>query len=49
MDEIILTHEILHSLKTTKTPGMMLKLDIAKAYDKLNWQYMREVLRSFGF
>ena len=37
MDGIILTHEILHSLKTTRTPSMMLKLDITKAYEKLNW------------
>ena len=49
MDGIILTHEILHSLKTSKTLGMMLKLDIEKTYDKLNWKYMREVLKASGF
>ena len=36
MDGIILTREMIHSLKTTWTHGMMLNLDIAKAYDKLN-------------
>ena len=28
---------------------MMVKLDIAKAYDKLNWQFIRKMLESFGF
>ena len=36
MDGIILIHDILHSLKNTRTPGMMLKMDITKSYDKLN-------------
>ena len=34
-DIIILVHEMLHSIKVRNLPGMMVKLDIAKAYDKL--------------
>jgi exonuclease III len=49
MDSIILAHEVIHSLQKTKTPGMLLKLDISKAFDKLNWEYMRAMLIAFGF
>ena len=28
---------------------MLVKLDIAKAYDKLNWQFIRKMLEAFGF
>ena len=30
-------------------PGMLLKLDLSKAFDKLSWDYMREMLLAFGF
>ena len=36
LDGIILAHEAIHSLKTTKNPGMLLKLDLSKYFDKLN-------------
>ena len=37
LDGITLVHETIHSLKAMKTPVMLLKLDLSKAYDKLNW------------
>eukprot|EP00253_Pinus_taeda_P007130 PITA_07130 len=49
MDGILLTHEIIHSLKTTKQAGMLLKLDLYKAFDKLSWTYIQHMLASFGF
>lgn len=48
MDGIILAHEMIHSLKQTKFPGMLLKVDLAKAYDKVDWKYMKEVLSTYG-
>ena len=28
---------------------MLLKLDLSKAYDKLNWKFLVGILKSFGF
>eukprot|EP00253_Pinus_taeda_P003190 PITA_03190 len=49
MDGIILTHEIIHSLKLSKQAGMLLKLDLSKAFDKLSWSYIQHMLKAFGF
>ncbi|KAG7586565.1 Ribonuclease H domain [Arabidopsis thaliana x Arabidopsis arenosa] len=50
-DNIIVTHELLHSLRTKKikSPFMALKLDIAKAFDKVEWIYIEAMLRRLGF
>ncbi|XP_023633818.1 uncharacterized protein LOC111829312 [Capsella rubella] len=50
-DNIIVTHELLHSLRTKnlKTPYMAIKLDIAKAFDKVEWNYIEAVMKRLGF
>jgi hypothetical protein len=49
MERVILFHEIIHLLKITRTPGMFLKLDLSKYFDKLRWKYMKSLLSAFGF
>ena len=49
LNNIIQTHEVVHSLMRNKKVGMIMQLDLAKAYDKLNWTYIRKVLLAFGF
>jgi len=49
LDGIILTHEVIHSLKHHKQAGMILKLDLSKAFDKLSWTYMKKMLNAYGF
>eukprot|EP00253_Pinus_taeda_P004434 PITA_04434 len=49
LNNIIQAHEVLHSLKTNKQVGMIIQLDIAKAYDKLSLYYIKEVLKAYGF
>lgn len=51
-DNIFLLQEILHSLKTkkkNKTGCMIVKLDLEKAYDKVNWDFLEDTLRAFSF
>lgn len=43
MDNIILSHELIHSLKSQKKPSMMIHLDMSKTFDKISWNYMRQI------
>jgi len=49
LDSVILAHKVIHSLHMTKSPGMLLKLDLSKAFDKLSWNYMKSTLLALGF
>lgn len=49
-DNIILAQEIFHSMraKKGKTGWMVIKLDLEKAYDRLNWAFIKETLVDIG-
>jgi len=49
LDNIIQAHEVVHSLKSNKRVGMIVQLDIAKAYDKVKLIYIKKLLTIFGF
>jgi hypothetical protein len=49
IDSVILSHEVIHSLKMTKTPDMIINIDLSKALERISWEYMRSGLESFGF
>jgi hypothetical protein len=40
---------IVHSVHKSKEPGVILKLDYEKAYDKVNIEFLLEILRDRGF
>ena len=49
---IIVAHEILHSLKIRKRQSkyyMAVKTEITKAYDRLEWSFLEEVMKQMGF
>lgn len=50
-DNIIMTQEIVHSLekKKGKSGGMIFKIDLEKAYDKILWEFLQKVLEIFYF
>lgn len=40
MDSIITVHENIHSLLVSKKEGFLLKLDLSKAYDRVDWHFL---------
>ena len=49
LDGIVVSQKMIHSLNQKKQKGMMIKLDLSKAYDHLSWKYLRAVLGAYGF
>ncbi|XP_074336620.1 uncharacterized protein LOC141673779 [Apium graveolens] len=51
-DNIMISYEIMHYLKRKsrgKEGYMALKLDMSKAYDRIEWEFLRRVLLKMGF
>lgn len=51
-DNITISHEIFHSLKAKKGRARKMlaaKLDMNKAYDRLEWAFIKDMLHAFGF
>jgi hypothetical protein len=48
-DNIILVQEALHSSIRRKDKGMIIKLDLANAFDRVRHNFLFKVMRQFGF
>jgi len=48
IEAIGITQERLHSIKTKKLQALVLKLDLSKAYDRVNWDMLRLILCQIG-
>ena len=51
-DNILIAYESLHHMKTSctgKTGFMALKLDMSKAYDRVEWVFLEKILLKLGF
>lgn len=49
LDNVIISKEIIHHCQQTKQQGVVIKVDLEKAYDKIHWDYLLEILQSRGF
>jgi hypothetical protein len=50
IQEVIrVAQEGLHNMKARKLKGAVVKIDLSKAYERLNWLFIRILLRHLGF
>ena len=49
-DNVVVVQEVLHSMNIRKNKKgiIMIKLDLKKAYDRLNWDFIRDTLVDIG-
>ncbi|KAA3470588.1 reverse transcriptase [Gossypium australe] len=51
-DNILITHELMHYLQSSKNgpnKGFVIKLDMSKAYDHVEWNFLEKVMKNLGF
>ena len=51
-DNVLVAYETLHSMhcrKTEKKGMLALKLDISKAYDRVEWAFLKKMMSKLGF
>ncbi|RLN23448.1 hypothetical protein C2845_PM07G29970 [Panicum miliaceum] len=48
LEGVLILHEVVHELKTSKKKGLIMKIDFEKAYDKMSWEFLEEVMRGKG-
>jgi hypothetical protein len=49
MEGVVILHETIHELHRKKQSGVILKIDFDKAYDKVKWSFVQQILRTKGF
>ncbi|XP_042045031.1 uncharacterized protein LOC121791041 [Salvia splendens] len=49
-DNVVLAQEMFHELqRSTPAPNVAIKIDMAKAYDRVQWPFLLKVLKHMGF
>jgi hypothetical protein len=49
LKSVVIAHEVVHSLHKNKDSGVIIKLDYEKAYDRVNLDFLFEILKKRGF
>jgi hypothetical protein len=49
MEGVVIFHETIHELHRRKRSGVIVKIDFDKAYDKVKWPFVKQVLEMKEF
>jgi hypothetical protein len=49
LESVVVAHELVHSIHKSKEPGVIIKLDYEKAYDRVNLDFLMKIVESRGF
>ena len=49
LDVVLIASEALDSRLKDNTPGLLLKMDIEKVFDHVNWDFLMDVMSKMGF
>jgi hypothetical protein len=49
LESVVTAHEVIHEIHVKKEQGLVFKIDYEKAYDKVNLDFLYEVLGARGF
>ena len=49
LESVVAAHEIIHEVAKNDSQGIILKLDYEKAYDRVRWEFLEDMMSSRGF
>ena len=49
LDRVLVANECVHSRNKDKNPGLVCKLDLERAYDRVDWRFLQYLLGRMGF
>lgn len=49
LESVVVAHELIHSIHNSGEQGVVLNLDYEKAYDKVSWSFLFEMLKTRNF